>query len=477
MAFYDTYLQRLHKFATTTPENASKSERAFRHTLAVGWHCAQELRHDRAGTMAAALTYHTLFSLLPTLVLMLVVVQAFVGDQELESLKQSTVDYALQWLETETSSPPIDPQAPEAGHGSPADQAAQATAALEARTEYDEARQALADNIQYYIDRLREVNFRSIGIVGVLLFIYGATALLATIEQSFNRIYAADSSRPLYLRLPLYYTVITLGPLVLLAGQVAQARLFSLVEAGAWTNWLAGPLVIVTPVIATWVVLTLLYVLLPNTYVSWKSAIVGALVAGVGWVVGIELFRAYVGGAAAANLYGALALLPLFLLWLYLTWLIVLFGLEVTYTLHHYQSQKLKSTAGREDDGPPLVTVSQVVSMMSRIANRFTEGNMADQPELVRLTNLSPRTVRRLIERLEASQLVRQVPRKDGEESGIVLARPAQQIGIDQLLEAIDHMADPSAEYRNADWHSRLRQVREDAFAKMTLADVEASNK
>ena len=108
--------------------------------------------------------------------------------------------------------------------------------------ELAKAREEMAKQIEELMDSVGGISFGGVGTVGLLVFIYGATALLRTMEGSFNAIFDAPHGRPWYLRVPMYYTVITLAPVVLIVGQLLQRRFLGALEAEAWTNWLAGPI-------------------------------------------------------------------------------------------------------------------------------------------------------------------------------------------------------------------------------------------
>jgi membrane protein len=153
------------------------------------------------------------------------------------------------------------------------------------------------------------------------------------------------------MRVAIYWAAITLGPLLIsiyLTSQVQPGidRLPELAsDGGAWAGQVSlarvavlqgvlGVLSYLAAFLATWALFTLLYVLLPNTRVKLRAALLGAGTAAVCWELGKWGFGLYVENAVGYSaLYGSLGLIPLFLLWLYVTWLIVLMGLELTYML------------------------------------------------------------------------------------------------------------------------------------------------
>lgn len=405
------WMQRL---LTDPVDQMSRWRRAVRYAADLSRHCVAELRHDRANQVAAALTYHTLFSLLPTIVLAMVVMQ-FVGPAEREHFKTTVVEYLL----------------PQAADHDLLDEA-QTPVALARLEEIAKGRHEIAIRVQEVMDSLSKMNFTGMGLVGLLIFIYGATGLLSTIEKSFNAIYGVAQARAWYHRLPFHYTIITLAPVVLIAGQVLQKNLFKLLGAGAWTNWLVGPVALFTPLLATWLVVFAMYTLLPNVAVQRRAAAIGSFVAAVLWVSTKDLFRLYVAHAAGSNLYGALGLLPLFLLWLYLTWLIVLFGLELTYALSAMKDRQFKYLALQRKD-EPLIDSAWIIPLSAQIAAGFEQGNPVTAEALGRALNVSPRSLLKMLVALQQAGLINRIAQ--GSADAYTLARPASQITVGRILD------------------------------------------
>ncbi len=487
MRFLHTIRQSVQGLLTEPLEELSRAQRTLRYMLDFGRYCAQELRVDRAGEMAAALTYHTLFSLLPTIVLMLVILQTFVGEVEREALKQNVVDFSLQWIQPEESDP--ESQATEHKVGDVVEEAAAGgtdpgsttadTIALAPESEYAQARKNLSKNIQDLIAKLEQINFASIGAIGVLIFILAATKLLSTIEHSFNRIYDAPYGRPLYVRLPLYYTAITLAPLLLLSGQFVQNRIISVIEqaaavTGQSVGWLGGFTALITPFVTTWLLLILMYQFLPNTKVKTRAALTGGFVAAICWTLTIEGFKIYVHNAGTANIYGALALVPLFLFWLWFTWLIVLFGVEVTYTIQAMDGRRFKSLR-TSADRDVLFDPRWMIPLVAMIGRAFEKGDPVRQNELQSETGLPNRAVASLIDMLTHANVIHHVEHGEPGVPAFTLARPPERIGVDELLELSEKAAmreRTRSRLTGTDVVAQLHTAQINAAKGTTLADV-----
>lgn len=447
-------------------------EKWVRFAFDLSRHCTRELNRVRAATMAAALTYHTLFSLLPTLVLALVVMRLFVGEAEQQWFKEQAVNSALSWLSIGEQHSDDELIVDPANKQQPSTQTPDAVSlGRGGREEFERTREALRENIQTYLETLQKINFKSIGVVGVLLFIWGATGLLATIERSFNHIYAVTRPRPWYLRLPMYYTVITLSPLVLIAGRLMQNKFFSLLQTGSVTNWLVGPLVVISPLITSWLVLTVLYMLLPNTRVNRRTAIIGGLVASILWLVGIEAFTLYVQRAAITSLYGALALLPLFLLWLWITWLVVLFGLEITYTLQMMRGGQFEKEANKKTERI-VYDPRWVLPVMAAVGRAFVRGKEVTPDAIAHELGLPTTAVAELGELLESEGYVHRIEQGKSE-SAYSLAKPVDAIALDELIKiGSSHMASTPVQRIHGGVMDRLVEAQHEALSGRTLSEL-----
>ncbi|MEX0741276.1 MAG: YhjD/YihY/BrkB family envelope integrity protein, partial [Phycisphaeraceae bacterium] len=347
----------------------------------------------------------------------------------------------------------------------------------ERREEFLRVRERLDEELTNILDTLEGVDIRSIGVVGVLLFIYGATALLVTIEDSFNAVFGTTEGRPWYVRLPLYYTMITLGPVVLVGAQVLQNQLLGTLEVRDWTNWLVTPLAFLAPILASWMVLFLLYLLMPNASVSKQAAAVGGFVAAVLWVITKDIFQLYVAHGVMGSLYGALALVPLFLLWLWTAWLIVLFGLELTYTLQAMRGRYLKHQIHKQPEDDAVVDAAVMVPLATRLAAAFERGETVSLTELGQAANLPPRIVRKMMEMLESAHIVLRVQDTVGQSYS--LARPAAKIHVDEILAAAEellpsHEAMTSTEDAKLAWHfvDKLHDATHRIAHQRTLASL-----
>jgi membrane protein len=278
---------------------------------------------------------------------------------------------------------------------------------------------------------LTSVNLAAIGWLGVAVIIYAAIGLLVTIENSFNVVYRAPAGRAWTRRVPLYWFLLTVSPLLVAAASYVNTLFATWTESvDAW-QFVPGALRLAASLGVRWGLLWAVYLLVPNSSVALRPALIGAFVAAVLIKFGEHTLWASLGGAFSVNqLYGSLGLVPLFMFWVYLMWLFVLFGLQVSATLQHLHGRKLDEVrAQRAASG--LAEPSAVLAVMQRIVAEFERGRTASLHELAHGMGLSEPLVRRIVERLAAEGWIVRV---EAAEPRYALARPPETLAADQLL-------------------------------------------
>lgn len=177
----------------------------------------------------------------------------------------------------------------------------------------------------------------TVGVVGIAVT---AILLLSTIENSLNFIFKVYKARSIKTKITLYWTVITLGPLLLGTGFSMRGYVYALQkfmpEALLSTEVFFSA---VLPSLFTILALVLLYVLVPNKKVNVWHAFIGAVVAMILFYILRKAFGSFLVSTNTYNvLYGALAIIPIMLIWLYLIWAAVIFGAVITAALDEFQT-------------------------------------------------------------------------------------------------------------------------------------------
>ncbi|TWU66641.1 ribonuclease BN/unknown domain fusion protein [Crateriforma conspicua] len=583
-------------------EQLTRGQHQVRYAWDLAVHCGRQLNRHRAEGMAAELTYRTIFSLIPVVVLGLVMFRVFggledvqnrvenqlysffgvpeipedyiqrpvgdtdpdIGDQESdrnkvdnqEAADQETVDATLlpgeELVDVDPTDDPIDPAAtvaddvqlppktdlidgdsaangdvdesdsekalgekddpddppvaqsddearPKSGDGAritdstdrvvtesdltndstadnesvdgkadPADETAERETALRTRA-------SIRKTLHEVTSKIATVDFASVGVFGLLLFVYAAIALADSVEHLFNRIYDAPSKRPIHIRVAIHWSIITLGSGLLAMSLYLSGQLIAWVGNVDWVGGSAGLAAVVLnhllSMLASWVLMFLLYALMPNTHVSVRAAAAGAAVSALMWEAAKFGFRVYVAKAVPYSaLYGSLGLIPLFLFWIYVTWLIVLFGLILTYTLQMLNGRPL-SRDDRERDELPAGDPDWMLPIMTEVAAAFQDGRVVGRQELADRLGLSSRVVREMEQWLVEGGMLRHVSGGAGEDMALTLAKPAEKIPIAQILD-LAHEHRPTSNHPAWKTLANLKRAERTAAGDKKLVDL-----
>ena len=196
----------------------------------------------------------------------------------------------------------------------------------------------------YFVDFLNSTaQMTTIGVIGLVIT---SILMLSTIENSLNFIFKVYKPRNIKTKITLYWTVITLGPLLLGTAFSLKSYLFTL-QKFMPDDIVTSPFFLsgLLPTLITMLTLIMVYVLVPNKKVKFTNAVIGSITAVIlFWFLRKGFGLIILKSATYKTIYGALATLPIFLIWMYLAWAVVIFGAVVTAALEEFQQQE-----GREE--------------------------------------------------------------------------------------------------------------------------------
>jgi len=306
-------------------------------------HCARLLRQNRSGTQAAALSYHTLFGIVPLAIVMVVVFQAIPAYRQVGDKVRS---FFYEQLNLDRIVYPAD----ETGLRKPV---------------------KLTDKIDEITDRyVSKLNAGAITLFSCAIVVWAALGLLTTIERAFNNIWHVGRGRNFFQRVVNYWTLMTLGPFLLVIGFYFSTNYLvaNRIQHGVM-NYI-GP---VMPYLISVAALFLLYFVLPNTRVSIRAALWGAAVAALIWTGAKWLFTMYMATFQPyKGVYGVISIIPLGVFWIWVTWVIVLFGLQLTYTTQHLKTlDAAEIAAARRQDEHFLINDFTVIRILAYIFGEF----------------------------------------------------------------------------------------------------------
>jgi len=278
--------------------------------------------------------------------------------------------------------------------------------------------------------------------VGIVFLAVTAMLMMLTIDHAFNTIWRVSRPRPLFKRLIVYWAVLTLAPLLIGASL-------------SLTSWLVGfsmgyikqiPVLGVNslkilPVLFTTLAFAMLFRLVPNRHVPHSHALIGALVAALVFESMNRVFGYYISHFPTYKLvYGAFASVPVFLLWIYLSWLAALLGATIAASLSHWRTPTARNPS-------PAARLLDALRVLRFLSLGLQHGRVSSLSELSDSLRLGYETLEELLEKLGEAGMV-----SGTEGEGWLLKRDPGHIRTAELLRLFvldggalpaDHQDDP----------------------------------
>lgn len=313
-----------------------------------------------------------------------------------------------------------------------------------------------------------------LGSVGLLFFLWTAIGLFNETEHLINDIWRVHQRRTLGRRVLIFWTMLTVAPPLLTLSLVVSGRVQFLLQ----TQMGGLPFVEVAagwifPILLTSIGLLVMNQLLPNTRVRWKHAAIGALVTAILLEIGKAGFAFYVAQFASVSwfrIYGAIFLLPVLLLWIYVSWVIIGMGVLLTCSLERWTLLRRKSDPHlhRMRLGVPFLAPIEVALVLARA---FQEGQGGLTTGDVALkTHLLEEDVTRVLCRFEEAEFLERGRESTQEDSPWHWRRPPDALPLVDVLKAarVIETADNHPPAELADLIVRF----EGAFADRVLGDL-----
>ncbi len=389
-----------------------------------------EFRHRLLDARATALVYTTLLSLVPLLAIVVSILKMFGVHDYMEQI----LDQALQ---------PLGPSAHEVS--------------------------------SFVTQFVNQVDVRVLGLAGTAGVLYTTYSLLEQIEDTLNAIWRVRRGRSWVRKMLEYVGAVVVGPIFLMTalGVLASIQSHALVQRLLDLH-VFGPLVIwgaqYLPFLLLCVVFTMMYKLVPHAEVRIGAAVTGGVVAALLWGIAGQAFAAFVAGSGRYSaIYSGLAILALFLLWLYASWLVFLIGAQVAFFLQHPDAYRPEY---RWVHGAPSLREQASLRILLQLARRWIRGEgQQTLPELAAETDMPVPIVEELVDRLTSGGILI----SSGKPPRLALKTPPSTLEMSVLLKQMrDEGADPSQVGTRRDHAAETILVRRDhavaqAFSGTTL--------
>jgi membrane protein len=360
---------------------------------------ARGFLNDRVQLRASALTLYTILSIVPFVAIAFGIAKGFALDQKLQDVfakEFQSQPEVLNWITT------------------------QATGALQAtRGGY-------------------------IAGIGIIILVWSVMSLLGQIENSFNHIWQIESSRPWYRKFTDYLAIMLIAPVFLILSSsitvFVNQELTNFMARSAILDYfkpIVGFLIKFAPYLLTWIALTILFLILPNTKVKLKPAVISGIVTGtilqiLQWLY-IDL---QFGITKLSAIYGSFAAIPLFIVWVQSSWIVLLLGAELSFANQNVSRYEFEYEALNVSSFQKRALVLMILNMIVR---NFSVGEKPISSENISKSLKIPvRLVRDILQDLHNVELVSVIHENEHEERLYQPALDINKLTVSFVLNRLD---------------------------------------
>ncbi len=277
--------------------------------------------------------------------------------------------------------------------------------------------------------------------IGLLILFWSVIQVLGNIERAFNQIWQVPKSRSYIRKLSDYIAILLFAPLLMiLSGSftvVITARINEIVQGNSILGYIGPALIFLirlAPYVMMWLLFMLLYLVMPNTRVKFGSALLAGIVAGTLFQVVQWAYVTFQVGVSRYNaIYGSFAAIPLFMIWVHLSWLIVLFGAELSFAYQNVRQYEFEADA----ENISLTLYRRILLLvMARLVKNFEEGGKPlTSDRLSEELKLPIRLVRRILNELGEAGLILEAVTDDPRQRGYLPSLDIHRITVSYVLE------------------------------------------
>ncbi|MDX2497134.1 MAG: YihY/virulence factor BrkB family protein [Desulfobacterales bacterium] len=281
--------------------------------------------------------------------------------------------------------------------------------------------------------------------IGIIVLLWTVIKLLAHIEGSFNDIWEVKKSRSYGRKFSDYLSIMLISPLLIIMS--SSATVFITTKIALITEKVAligmfSPMIFfmlkLIPYFLVWILFIFTYILMPNTKVNFSAGFIGGIIAGTIFQAAQLAYILFQVGVAKYNaIYGSFAALPLFLIWMQLSWLIVLFGAEISFSYQYVDTYEFEPDLRQISPAFKRLLTLQVAN---RVISTFSKGKMPlTASNLSQALEIPIRLVQQLLDELVESEIFSITEIKENEKLAYQPARDINIITIKSIIEALEH--------------------------------------
>jgi membrane protein len=404
---------------------------------------------NRCPVRAAALSYTSLLALIPLLAVAISITSGLLKSEGEEKIYEAIDKLVAEIMppagsNTNVSSVSLKLNSPMSvaltptnseTAGTPTNSVAETNLVVAAIGAVDRVANAQMEATRSIRDFIQKTRSGTLGVAGTVLLIFVVFALLGRIEETMNDVWGVTRSRNWLTRIEHYWFAVGLVPMLLVAGLIlATGPRFAGVRHFVESMPLVSGVVFkFLPLALLWLAFASFYKIMPNTRVCFNAALVGGVVGGSLWYLNNVFGFLFVSRVFSnSKIYGSLGLVPVFMIGLYFSWLILLFGAQVAYAFQNrkaFLEDKIAENVNQR--GREFIALR----LMTGIGQRFQHGlPPATLQEISAELGIPSRLAQQILQTLLAARLITEA---SGAEAAYVPARPLESINAHQILHAM----------------------------------------
>ena len=280
--------------------------------------------------------------------------------------------------------------------------------------------------------------------IGLLLLFWAVIRVLGNIEDSFNHIWGIGRSRGFARKISDYLSAVLVCPVLFIVSSAVTvligSQIRTVVEKIALLGTVSGAIFFalkLLPYVVIWILFTFIYMFMPNKKIHFVSGIFAGIVGGTLFQLFQAVYVTFQIGVAKYNaIYGSFAALPLFLIWLQVSWMIVLFGAEISYAHQNVKNHEFEPSRETMSYGNKKLFMLQIVHLLVKEFYQGKKPLSADQ--IADALQLPPFFVQEILKKLIQSEVVSETCPGDGKESTFQPAQTIDRFTVKYVIDKVE---------------------------------------
>lgn len=276
--------------------------------------------------------------------------------------------------------------------------------------------------------------------VGLIVLMWAATRVLRHIEAALNDIWEIKNSRPWIRNFTDLLSIMVVAPILFILAQSTTVFITAIIQDLSKGMELLGHLFLLMKLVPfglIWLLFTMIYVVVPNTKVNFKSALVAGVIVGTTFQLSQWIFfKSQMGISKYNAIYGSFAFLPLLLIWIQTAWLILLLGAEIAFANQHIN--RYEFALGSQEVKPSFKKLVTLLITNLLVKNFVEAKSSLTAEEISAILHAPVRLVRQCITDLMTSKIINEVGKKNSQDTSYQPARSVENLSISFVLQAID---------------------------------------